>query len=107
MTGSKRNIFAEVEKVIRYKHMYFEKLELFEILIKIDLCGIKIFGFNCDGEEYIAQLFEKDKSLDRITYILIKWHNQQLKGGGGIVKYFLWEEIPNYSLPRKINKIKA
>lgn len=90
MKASEENVFSMVEEIIRYTYRYEEKCKLLDILLKNENCGIKILGKNHD-KEYKAELFEKDKSLTRITYILRKWHRQQLNGGG-IVKYILWEE---------------
>jgi hypothetical protein len=107
MTVPKRNIFAEVERIIKCSYEYEKKLELLNILLNNEVCGIKILGLDSYHREYKARLPEKEKSLPRITYILIKWYNQQLKGNGGIVKYFLWEEQNVYSTHNEIFSAKA
>ena len=98
------NIFYEVGKTIRNpKSEYERKDELFEILLKNKLCGIKIVGIY-NGKKGPAKLPKKNRGIARLTYILTKWYHQQLNGGG-ITEYILGEERTTSLLNEKITHI--
>lgn len=85
------DVLLRVGKTLRRADDYDEKKYLTGILTKDKEYGIRVIGLD-NGKKYDAQLFEKDQSLSRLTYMLDKWYAQQFKGGG-LVEYLLFEDI--------------
>jgi len=87
-----RNVFKEVEETIHNpKRDHEKKDELVEILLNTKFCGIRIVRMY-NGRKSPARLPKENRGINRLTYMLSKWYDQQLNGGGGVTEYVLGEE---------------